>query len=83
VHARGGLPNFLKKANTPGAEIKIAYFGGRITRAGRLAAKTLAYFQKTYPGRSLAKSMRPSAARDRTWGFFRLKQDVPIRKPDR
>ena len=46
---RNGLPNFLAKANTPGAEVKIGYLGGSITAQSGWRPKTLAYFQKTYP----------------------------------
>ncbi len=46
---RGGLPNFLARARTPGAEVKVAYLGGSITEQAGWRPKTLAYFQKTFP----------------------------------
>ena len=46
---RAGLPNFLAKANTPGAAVKIGYLGGSITAQNGWRPKTLAHFQKTWP----------------------------------
>ncbi|MDR3403433.1 MAG: SGNH/GDSL hydrolase family protein [Chthoniobacter sp.] len=82
VHARGGLPNFLKKANTPGAEIKIAYFGGSITAQAGWRPKTLAYFQKTYPGAKFSEINAAIGGTGSDLGVFRLKQDVLDKKPD-
>ncbi|MEP6670084.1 MAG: SGNH/GDSL hydrolase family protein [Chthoniobacter sp.] len=82
VHARGGLPNFLKKANTPGAEIKIAYFGGSITAQAGWRPKTLAYFQKTYPAAKFSEINAAIGGTGSDLGVFRLKQDVLDKKPD-
>jgi len=82
VHARGGLPNFLKKANTPGAEIKIAYFGGSITAQAGWRPKTLAYFQKTYRGAKFSEINAAIGGTGSDLGVFRLKQDVLDKKPD-
>ena len=46
---RAGLPNFLAKVTTPGAEVKIGYLGGSITAQNGWRPKTLAHFQKTWP----------------------------------
>ncbi len=46
---RSGLPNFVAKVNTAGADVRIAYLGGSITAQPGWRPKTLAYFQKTYP----------------------------------
>src|SRR5882757_11252516 len=82
VHTRAGLPNFLKKVNTPGAEIKIAYFGGSITAQAGWRPKTLAYFQKTYPGVKFSEINAAIGGTGSDLGVFRLKQDVLDRKPD-
>ena len=80
--ARGGLPNFLAKANTAGAEIRIAYFGGSITAQNGWRPKTLAYFQKTYPGAKFSEINAAIGGTGSDLGVFRLKQDVLDKKPD-
>lgn len=82
VHARAGLPNFFKKVNTPGAEIKIAYFGGSITAQAGWRPKTLAYFQKTYPGAKFSEINAAIGGTGSDLGVFRLQQDVLEQKPD-
>ncbi len=82
VHARGGLPNFFKKANTPGAEIKIAYFGGSITAQAGWRPKTLAYFQKTWPNAKFTEINAAIGGTGSDLGVFRVKQDVLDKKPD-
>lgn len=81
-HPRTGLPNFLKKATTPGAEIKIGYFGGSITAQNGWRPKTLAYFQKTYPGAKFSEINAAIGGTGSDLGVFRLKQDVLDHKPD-
>jgi hypothetical protein len=82
VHARGGLPNFFKKANTPGAEIKIAYFGGSITAQAGWRPKTLAYFQKTYPNAKFTEINAAIGGTGSDLGVFRVKQDVLDKMPN-
>ena len=82
VHARAGLPNFFKKANTPGAEIKIAYFGGSITAQAGWRPKTLAYFQKTWPNAKFTEINAAIGGTGSDLGVFRIKQDVLEKKPD-
>lgn len=82
VHARAGLPNFFKKVGTPGAEIKIAYFGGSITAQAGWRPKTLAYFQKTYPGVKFSEINAAIGGTGSDLGVFRLQQDVLEQKPD-
>ncbi len=82
VHARGGLPNFLKKAQTPGAEVKIAYFGGSITAQAGWRPKTLAYFRKTYPDAKFSEINAAIGGTGSDLGVFRLQQDVLESKPD-
>ena len=79
---RGGLPNFLAKCGTAGAEIKIAYFGGSITAQNGWRPKTLAYFQKTYPGAKFSEINAAIGGTGSDLGVFRLKQDVVDKKPD-
>lgn len=80
--ARGGLPNFLAKAKTAGAEIKIAYFGGSITAQNGWRPKTLAHFQKMYPGAKFSEINAAIGGTGSDLGVFRLKQDVLDKKPD-
>lgn len=79
---RNGLPNFLAKANTPGAEIKIGYLGGSITAQPGWRPKTLAYFQKTYPQAKFSEINAAIGGTGSDLGVFRLKQDVLDHKPD-
>lgn len=79
---RGGLPNFLAKANTPGAEVKIGYLGGSITAQPGWRPKTLAYFQKTYPQAKFSEIHAAIGGTGSDLGVFRLKQDVLDHKPD-
>ena len=81
-HPRNGLPNFLKKANTPGAEIKIGYFGGSITVQNGWRVKTLAHFQKAYPAAKFSEINAAIGGTGSDLGVFRLKQDVLDKKPD-
>lgn len=79
---RSGLPNFLKKADTPGAEIRIAYFGGSITTQNGWRPKTLAHFQKTCPQAKFSEINAAIGGTGSDLGVFRLKQDVLDHKPD-
>jgi lysophospholipase L1-like esterase len=79
---RAGLPNFLAKARTPGAEIKIGYFGGSITAQNGWRPKTLAHFQKTYPQAKFSEINAAIGGTGSDLGVFRLKQDVLDHKPD-
>lgn len=79
---RAGLPNFLAKANTPGAQIKIAYFGGSITAQPGWRPKTLAHFQKAYPQAKFSEINAAIGGTGSDLGVFRLRQDVLTQKPD-
>jgi len=81
-HPRNGLPNFLAKANTPGAEIKIGYLGGSITAQNGWRPKTLAHFQKAYPQAKFSEINAAIGGTGSDLGVFRLKQDVLVQKPD-
>lgn len=81
-HPRNGLPNFFKKANTPGAEVKIGYFGGSITAQNGWRVKTLEHFQKAYPQAKFSEINAAIGGTGSDLGVFRLKQDVLEKKPD-
>ena len=79
---RAGLPNFLAKARTPGAEVKIGYLGGSITAQTGWRPKTLAHFQKAYPDAKFSEINAAIGGTGSDLGVFRLKQDVLDHKPD-
>lgn len=79
---RAGLPNFLAKAATPGAQIRIAYLGGSITAQPGWRPMTLGYFQKTYPHAKFSEINAAIGGTGSDLGVFRLKQDVLDHKPD-
>ncbi|HLY11468.1 MAG TPA: SGNH/GDSL hydrolase family protein [Planctomycetota bacterium] len=79
---RGGLPNFLAKAATPGLDIKVAYFGGSITAQPGWRPKTLAYFQKSWPSARFSEINAAIGGTGSDLGVFRLSQDVLEKKPD-
>lgn len=79
---RNGLPNFLAKANTTGAEIKVGYLGGSITAQNGWRPKTLAHFQKTWPQAKFSEINAAIGGTGSDLGVFRLKQDVLDHKPD-
>lgn len=81
-HPREGLPNFLAKAKTPGAEIKVAYFGGSITAQPGWRPKSLAHFQKTWPQAKFSEINAAIGGTGSDLGVFRLKHDVLDQKPD-
>ena len=79
---RLGLPNFLAKAATPGADVKVAYFGGSITAQNGWRPKTLAHFQKTWPDAKFSEINAAIGGTGSDLGVFRLNQDVLVQKPD-
>jgi lysophospholipase L1-like esterase len=79
---RAGLPNFLARANTPGAEVRIAYFGGSITAQPGWRPKTLAHFQKAFPKAKFSEINAAIGGTGSDLGVFRLRQDVLDKKPD-
>lgn len=81
-HPRNGLPNFFKKANTPGATVKIGYLGGSITAQNGWRVKTLAHFQQTYPNAKFSEINAAIGGTGSDLGVFRVKQDVLDQKPD-
>ena len=79
---RNGLPNFLVKANTAGADIKIGYLGGSITAQPGWRPKTLAHFKKTWPQAKFSEINAAIGGTGSDLGVFRLKQDVLDHQPD-
>lgn len=79
---RAGWPNFFAKAATPGADLRIAYFGGSITAQAGWRPKTLAYFQQTFPRAKFSEINAAIGGTGSDLGVFRLKQDVLDHNPD-
>lgn len=82
VRARGGLPNFFRKAQTTGAELKIAYLGGSITAQNGWRVQTLAHFKRAYPQASFAEINAAIGGTGSDLGVFRVRQDVLSKGPD-
>lgn len=79
---RNGLPHFFAKANTPGAEVKVAYLGGSITAQNGWRPKTLAHFQQTWPQVKFSEINAAIGGTGSDLGVFRLKNDVLDHQPD-
>lgn len=79
---RAGLPNFLAKAGTAGASVKVAYLGGSITAQQGWRPKSLALFQKTWPDAKFGEINAAIGGTGSDLGVFRLHQDVLVGKPD-
>jgi lysophospholipase L1-like esterase len=82
VTARGGLPNFFRKAQTTGAEIKVGYLGGSITAQNGWRVQTLAHFKQAYPQASFTEINAAIGGTGSDLGVFRVKQDVLSKGPD-
>jgi hypothetical protein len=76
------LPNFLAKAKTAGAEVKVGYLGGSITAQQGWRVKTLAHFQKTWPQAKFSEINAAIGGTGSDLGVFRVKQDVLDQRPD-
>ncbi|MBI5691937.1 MAG: SGNH/GDSL hydrolase family protein [Verrucomicrobia bacterium] len=79
---RLGWPNFLAKAATPGAEVKVAYFGGSITAQAGWRPKSLAYFQRTFPTAKFSEIHAAIGGTGSDLGVHRVKADVIDHRPD-
>ncbi|QEH38711.1 hypothetical protein OJF2_73170 [Aquisphaera giovannonii] len=79
---RDGLPNFLAKARTPGAEVRVAYLGGSITAQDGWRPKTQASFRKAYPDSKFSEINAAIGGTGSDLGVYRLKQDVLDHRPD-
>ncbi|MFM2383192.1 MAG: hypothetical protein RL515_1179 [Verrucomicrobiota bacterium] len=82
VTARGGLPNFFRKAQTTGAEIKVGYLGGSITAQNGWRVQTLAHFKQAYPQASFTEINAAIGGTGSDLGVFRVQQDVLSKGPD-
>lgn len=81
-HPRAGWPNFFAKAATPGATVRIAYFGGSITAQPGWRPKTLALFRETFPAATFSEINAAVGGTGSDLGVFRLKPDVLDHRPD-
>lgn len=82
VTPRGGLPNFFRKAQTTGAEIKVGYLGGSITAQNGWRVQTLAHFKQAYPQASFTEINAAIGGTGSDLGVFRVQQDVLSKGPD-
>jgi hypothetical protein len=78
---RGGVPNFLAKAEGTGA-VRVAYFGGSITAAEGWRPKTLKWFQTSFPGAKFSEINAAIGGTGSDLGVFRLRHDVLEQRPD-
>ena len=79
--ARGGLPNFLARAEA-GGEVNVAYLGGSITAANGWRPKTFAWFKQQYPKAQFTEINAAIGGTGSDLGVFRVGQDVLRHKPD-
>lgn len=79
---RQGWPNFFAKAVQPGAEVRVAYFGGSITAQPGWRPKTLAHFQSAFPEAKFREINAAIGGTGSDLGVFRLQQDVLDHRPD-
>ena len=82
VTPRGGLPNFFRKAQTTGAEIKVGYLGGSITAQNGWRVQTLAHFKQAYPQAGFTEINAAIGGTGSDLGVFRVQQDVLSQGPD-
>lgn len=80
--ARGGLPNFYRKAENGVTPLRVAYFGGSITAAGGWRLQTLAWFRETYPAQEIIEINGAISGTNVGLGVYRLDYDVLRHKPD-
>ncbi len=79
---RGGLPNFLLKAQNTGSEVKVGYLGGSITAQTGWRVQSLAHFKKAYPQSQFTEINAAIGGTGSDLGVFRLQQDVLSQNPD-
>ncbi len=82
LHARAGLPNFLSKANKPGAALKVAYLGGSITAQPGWRVKSLELLQRTYPEVKFSEINAALGGTGSDLGVFRVEPEVLVLQPD-
>jgi hypothetical protein len=79
---RGGLANFLAKANKAGEVVKVAYLGGSITAQPGWRVKSLAYFKQQYPQVKFEEIYAAIGGTGSDLGVFRLQREVLSKAPD-
>jgi hypothetical protein len=82
VSARAGLPNFFTKAQTPGAELKVAYLGGSITAQPGWRVKSLKLMQATFPNAKFTEINAALGGTGSDLGVFRVESEVLNIGPD-
>ena len=79
---RAGWPNFFARAATPGAEVRVAYFGGSITAQAGWRPKSLAYFRQLFPQAKFVEINAAIGGTGSDLGVYRLQRDVLDHQPD-
>ena len=79
---RDGWPHFFKKAQTPGAKLKVGYLGGSITAQPGWRPKSLALLKERFPNAQWSEINAAIGGTGSDLGVARLKQDVLDQKPD-
>jgi lysophospholipase L1-like esterase len=81
THARGGLPNVLKKLDA-GEPVRVAYLGGSITEAAGWRVLSLEWLREKYPKARVEEINATFSGTNSAFGAFRLGREVVERKPD-
>ncbi|MGE5608848.1 MAG: GDSL-type esterase/lipase family protein [Bacillota bacterium] len=78
---RGGVPNFMGKAQQ-GGEVRVAYFGGSITAAEGWRPQTTKWLRGQYPKANIIEINAAIGGTGSDLGVFRFRRDVLEHKPD-
>lgn len=81
LHIRGGLPNFIAKANK-GNSLKVAYLGGSITEQNGWRIYSLEWFKQFFPKSEFTEINAAIGGTGSDFGAYRLKEQVLKFKPD-
>lgn len=81
LHVRGGLPNFITKANK-GNSLKVAYLGGSITEQNGWRIYSLEWFKQFFPKSQFTEINAAIGGTGSDFGAYRLKEQVLKFKPD-
>ncbi len=82
ITVRNGLPNFYKKLKA-GKEVKIAFLGGSITRAGNgYRDQLLKSLREQYPSNSITEIMAAVSGTGSDFGACRVNEHVIRHQPD-
>ena len=81
LRARGGLPNFFKKAKE-GKDITIVYFGGSITEQRGWRLQSEAWLKNRYPNARIKAVDAAIGGTGSMFGAYRTERDVLSKKPD-